>query len=352
MLALTLHDVTDPNVQTLWQQLEAPTYYLSWNFVSAWLNALPEHKRPQLAIVSENGRPEAGFLLGKRRLFLVQQAMYLNASGFDELGLSHSALLRAPGSRVSLDEILEAMPQRFDELFMPAIDPHEFPELGRMGTRGGYKIHVDREESAPYVDLDAVRGVEGGYLAMLDPSVRAQIGRARHDLGSLNIELAQDPRHAMDIYGELLRLHAREKADANERGSFADPWFEQFHRGLIQNRIASGEIQLLRVSTKQGTLGCLYNFVHGGRVTSYQAAYSRFDDPQMQPGFLCHALAVAHAASHGLMRYELRPGCARLATNTTHLAWLRVHRPAIRFAVEDKLRDLSRLVRQRRLVAG
>lgn len=349
MLALTLHDVTDPAVQTSWQQLEAPNYYLSWSFVSAWLNALPEHKRPQLAIVSENGRPEAGFLLGKRRLFLVQQALYLNASGFDELGLAHSALLRAKGSRVSLDEILEAMPQRWDELFMPAIDPHAFPELGRMGTRGGYKIHVDREESAPYIDLDAVRGVEGGYLAMLDPSVRAQIGRARHDLGSLEIEAAHDARHAMDIYGELLRLHAR---SSEERSAFADPWFEQFHRGLIQNRIASGEIQLLRVSSKSGTIGCLYNFAHGGRVTAYQAAYAQFADPQMQPGFLCHALAVAHAAAHGAMRYELRPSCTRLATNTTHLAWLRVHRPAIRFAIEDKLRDFTRVVRQRRLAAG
>ncbi len=353
MLALNLFDITDPAVETLWKQLDAPTYYLSWSFVSAWLSALPEDKRPQLAIALEDGVVKAGFLLGKRRLFRVlpAQAMYLNASGFDELGLAHSALLRAPGSHLTLDQIVAILPASWDELFLPAIDPNAFPELGRMGARGGYRIHVDKEASAPYVDLDAVRGVEGGYLAMLDPSVRAQIGRAKHDLGALTVEIATDARQAMDIYGELLRLHARERADRGERGVFADPWFEQFHRGLITERIASGEIQLVRVSSATGTVGCLYNFVHNGVATAYQSAFASFDDPHVEPGFLCHEIAVAHAATAGLMRYELRATSARLATNATRLTWLCIHRPSVRFAIEDRIRDLGRVVRQRRLAA-
>ena len=354
MLALKLYDVTDPAVAPLWQRLDAPNYYLSWSFVSAWLNALPVERRPQLAIASQDGVAQAGFLLGKRRLFRVlpSQALYLNATGFDELGLAHSGLLRAPGSHVTLEQLVELLPGSWDELHLPAIDPSTFPELGRMGSRGGYRIQVDQEIGAPYVDLDAVRGVEGGYLAMLDPSVRAQIGRARHDLGSLSVELATDARHAMDIYGELLRLHAREKAAKGERGVFADPWFEQFHRGLIADRIASGEIQLMRITSATGTVGCLYNFVHHGRVIAYQSAFATFADPHVEPGFLCHAAAVAHAAAAGLMRYELRETSARLATNATRLSWLRIHRPAVRFAIEDRLRDLTRVVRQRRLAAG
>ena len=353
MLALKLYDVTDPAVEALWTRLEAPTYYLSWSFVSAWLNALPEERRPQLAIATDDGVAQVGFLLGKRRLFRVlpTQALYLNASGFDELGLAHSALLRAPGSHLTLDQILALMPDRWDELFMPAVDQNAFPELGRMGTRGGYRIAVEQESSAPYVDLDAVRGVEGGYLAMLDPSVRAQIGRAKHDLGPLQFEVATDARQAMDIYGELLRLHAREKSERGERGVFADPWFEQFHRALITARIASGEIQLIRVTSATGTVGCLYNFVHNGRVTAYQGAFAKFEDPHVEPGFICHAAAVANAAAQGLMRYELRDTSARLATNATRLTWLRIHKPAVRFTLEDRLRDLTRVVRQRRLAA-
>ena len=354
MLALTLHDVTDPAIAPLWQRLDAPSYYLSWSFVSAWLTALPVERRPQLAIATQDGVAQAGFLLGRRRLFRVlpSQALYLNASGFDELGLAHSALLRAPGSHITLEEIAEALPGGWDELHLPAVDPSAFPELGRMGTRGGYRIQVDQELSAPFVDLDAVRGVEGGYLAMLDPAVRAQLGRARHELGALSIELATDARTAMDIYGELLRLHAREKAARGERGVFADPWFEQFHRGLITSRIATGEVQLMRVTSAGGTVGCLYNFVHAGRVTAYQGGFAAFEDPQFEPGFVCHAAAIAHAATAGLMRYELRESSARLATSATRLAWLRIHRPTVRFAFEDRLRDLTRAVRQRRLAAG
>ena len=353
MLALKLYDVTDPAIEALWTQLDAPTYFLSWSFVSTWLNALPEDRRPQLAVASDDGAPKLGFLLGKRRLFRVlpTQALYLNASGFDELGLAHSALLRAPGSHVTLEQIVDLLPGRWDELNLPAIDQNAFPELGRMGARGGFRIAVDKETSAPYVDLDAVRGVEGGYLAMLDPSVRAQIGRAKHDLGELHVQVATDARSAMDIYGELLRLHAREKADRGERGVFADPWFEQFHRNLITARIASGEVQLIRVTSATGTVGCLYNFVYNGRVTAYQGAFATFEDPHVEPSFICHAAAVASAAAEGLMRYELRETSARLATNATRLSWLRIHRPAVRFAIEDRLRDLTRAVRQRRLAA-
>ncbi len=354
MLVLNLFDVTDPNVEALWRRLDAPTYTLSWPFVSAWLTALPVEKRPQLAIAVDEGVPQVGFLLGKRRVLslLPAKALYLNATGFDALGLAPTALLRAPGAHVTLEQLVPLLPGRWDELFLPAIDPNAFPELGRMGSSGGYRIHIDEEASAPYVDLDAVRGVAGGYLAMLDPSVRAQIGRAKHDLGALSVEVATDARSAMDIYGELLRLHAREKAERNERGVFADPWFEQFHRALITERVASGEIQLMRVtSANGGTVGCLYNFVHGDRVTAYQAAFASFADPHVEPGFLCHAFAVANAAAAGALRYDLSERFARLATSSTRLAWLCIHRPSVRFAIEDRIRDLGRVVRQRRLAA-
>ena len=352
MLAMNLLTVTDPSAAALWQRLEAPTYALSWSFLEPWLLALPAERRPQLAIVSDDGIAQVGFLLGKRRTLrlLPQQVLEVNASGFDPDGPAHSALLRAPGSRVTLDQITALLPRGWDELSLPAIDPNGFPELGRMGARGGYRISVEREVSAPFVDLDAVRGVEGGFLAMLDPTVRAQIGRARHDLGICAVEHATDARHAMDIYGELLRLHAREAVESGARGVFAEAWFEQFHRKLITERIASGAIQLLRISAANGTVGCLYNFVHHGKMTAYQGAFARFDDPHVAPALLCHTAAISAAASRGLMRYELRTEHARLGTDVTRLAWLKVAPP--RFALQDRLRDLTRAVRPRRLAAA
>jgi CelD/BcsL family acetyltransferase involved in cellulose biosynthesis len=325
-MELHVYDPTDGNVAALWRRLDAPTYFQTWEYLSAWQAALDREHRSKLAIVTDAGIPRAGFLM-KREGLLVPRVHV-------------ASLVRSQHHPVPLDQLLALLPGRWDEAVLPAIDVAAYPELGRYGRT--HKVRVDREELAPYVDLHAVRGVPGGYLAMLDPSVRAQIAHARHDRGALAIELASDARHAMDIYGELLRLHAREAVQHHERSAFADPWHEQFHRQLVTEQVGSGAIQLLRIANGARTIGCLYNMVHAGRVVAYQAGFADVDGAHL----LCHALAVAHAAASGLDRYEIQS--RELATSATRLAWLRIGQPGLAHV----LADLGRAVRQRRLAAA
>jgi hypothetical protein len=338
-------------------------YFLSWGWIENWLAALPVDETPALAMLSTGGDPTAAFFLGRRRLrrhFVVPSyALYFNATGsprHDELRIEHNGLLASPGARRSLGAIIDLLPGEWDELFLPAVDRYAFDDLGAAAALDRYRVRIDRESAAPYVDLEAVRSIEGGYVSLLGASTRTQLRRARRVIGAVEVEVASDEPSALAIWGELLRLYARRWATRGERGAFADPWFERFHRRLIQARLPAGEIQLIRVHAGGTTIGCLYNFVYRGRVLFYQSGLARFDDPHVKSGLLCHAAAVEYNALAGHAVYDLLGGGSRskqsLATGAARLVWLRVQRPRMRFAVEDRVRRWRDALATPRLAFG
>ncbi len=357
---LELLDTHDPRAEATWRDLEAKAYrlpyFLSWGWIESWLGALPDARRPALAIVREHGEPAAAFFLGyqreRRHVVMERDVYYFNATGVprhDELRVEHNGLVALPGADRSLAGLLDVLPGAWDEVVLPAIDRYAFDDLGASARLARFRVHVEREASAPFVDLDAVRAAGGDYPALLGASTRTQLRRARRIVGKLELEIAHDEHSALDIYGELLRLHARRSAARGLRGAFADPWFESFHRRLILSRLSHGEIQLVRVRAGGRTLGCLYNLVYGGRVLFYQCGLGSNDLPHVKPGYLCHLAAVEHNARAGHAVYDLLGGGEdkdRLATSTTRLVWLRVQRPLARFSVERWKRAISAVPRR------
>jgi len=369
MFELQLLEARDRRVEAIWRRLEvaaAASYFLSWGWIENWLACLPAEALPQLAVLHVRHEPAAAYFLARRTSWrhgaLPSRALYLNATGdawHDGLRVEHNGILRASGSRVTLETMIERLPDGWHELYLPAVDGSAFPELNRLTDREAYRVLIDREMPAPYVDLETVRAVPGGYLSLLSSSMRTQIRRARREVGALRVEIATDERHAHDIYQDLVRLHAQRWHVRGERGAFGEPFFDHFHRRLISQRLRHGEIQLMRVSAGARTIGCLYNLVHRRKVLFYQSGLAQFSDPHVKPGYLCHAAAVEHNAATGMQVYDLLGGNARyvhsLATGETRLLWLRVQRRLARFAVEDRLRELKRAVtawRQRLPVHG
>ncbi len=359
---LELFDARDPHVARTWQALEThaqPSYFLSWGYIEHWLAALPADERPALAVICDGGAPAAAFFLARRRLrrnlVMTTSALYFNATGspaHDQLAIEHNGMLAAPGARRSLAGVLDLLPDDWDELYLPAIDRYAFDDLGAAPLDAHYRVQIVHEDAAPFVDLEAVRSVGGGYDALLPASTRTQLQRARGLIGGIDLEIALDEPHALDIYDELIRLSVRRWTTRGRRGAFADPAFAQFHRELIRNRIHHGEIQLVRVKTGATTLGCFYNFLYRGRVSFYQCGLATFDDPHIKPGYLCHAAAVEYNALAGHSFYDLLGGQAaykeNLATGTHRRVWLRVQRPLARFSIEDGVRRwYERLVGER-----
>ncbi|MBV8759103.1 MAG: GNAT family N-acetyltransferase [Deltaproteobacteria bacterium] len=327
-------DAHEHRAGPLWIALESDNrnYFLSWPWIDHWLSSLPRSHAPRLAILRDGNAAIAAGLFGRRRVIrhhvVPSRAWFLNATGdsrFDELAIEHNGLV---GARVPLAALVAGLPEEWDELVLPAIDRDAF------GTpiAEGVRVHVDREAACPYVDLQRVRDADGGYLGLLGPATRAHLRRARRVLGELTVEIATDPDHALDIFGELVELCP---------DAFADPWFERFHRDLIAARY--GECELVRVRNGAQTIGCLYNFAYRRRVLCYQSGLASFADPHVKPALVCHAAAIANAAARGDDVYDFLVGDGRykqhLATGTSHLRWLRVQQPRIRFSIEDRLRD-------------
>jgi len=353
--ALDLVEARDSRVEHIWRSLEShgqPSYFLSWGWIENWLAALPADEAPALAVIHDGDEPSGAFFLAQRKLrrnlVMSSNALYFNATGsprLDGVAIEHNGMLTAPGARRSLSGVLDLLPGEWDEAYLPAVDRYAFDDLGApcspLTTR--YKVHIEQEASVPFVDLEAVRTIEGGYDALLPSSTRTLLRRTRGVLGAIDIEVAHDERQALDIYGEMIRLHARRWAARGQRGAFADAWFERFHRRLILSRLRHGEIQLVRITSGGATLGCLYNLVYRGRVLFYQSGLASFDDPHVKPGYICHAAAIEYNALAGHSTYDLVGGQAaykdNLATGANRLVWLRVQRPQTRFAtVEENVR--------------
>ena len=346
-MSLALLDARDPRVESIWRMLEAaarPSYFLTWGWIGTWLAALPVAALPRLAVISRGPTAVAACFLGRRRQLrhgvIPSRGLFLNTTGidgFDELCVEHNSLLCAPETACSLRAVTDLLPHDWDELVLPACDAGVFDADE---VTDDYQIHLDREVSAPFVDLARVRAT-GDYLKLLGSNTRSQIRRARKTVGACELEVASSAAHAEEIYGELVALHTASWRERGEPGAFADPWFDRFHRRLIADRFAHGEIELLRLRAGGKTIGCTYNLIANGRVLFYQSGLARFDDAHIKPGYLCQAAAIEHAAAAGHAIYDFLGGDARykasLSTDATRLVWLRVQRRLARFAVEDQV---------------
>jgi CelD/BcsL family acetyltransferase involved in cellulose biosynthesis len=345
-------EIVDPyagRAEAIWRELERtsrPAYFLTWGWIENWLAMLPREDIPALAVIRRGDEIAGAFFLGRRLLVrhhvLSSRGVFVNATGVesrDELCIEHNGLL-GPGCPIG--KLVELLPDDWDELFLPGVDLEAFRDTD---VPAGYRLRVERTCPAPFVDLERVRAA-GDYLAVLSSNTRAQIRRARRRLGACELEVAAALPEALAIYDELIALHTASWRGRGQPGAFADPWFERFHRRLIEQRFARGEIQLVRLRGGDGaTIGCLYNLVASGRVLFYQSGLAAFDDPVVKPGLVCHAEAIAHCAAAGHTVYDLLGGAGRykaqLATGATQLGWLCVQRARLRFAIEDRMRDLK-----------
>jgi CelD/BcsL family acetyltransferase involved in cellulose biosynthesis len=358
-MTLQLLDIRNSRleIESVWKQLSengAPSYFLSWAWIGNWIDSLPANVVLNLAVFREHGEAVMACFLGRsvvvRQRIFRSDAYLLNQTGnrvFDQVYIEYNGFLSKPGFPVNLREMADLLPGKWEEIYLSGLDPDGQPANCLQQEAGPYHFMIANRLPSPYVDLERVRQ-NGDYAALMGKNTRSQIRRSYQlyrQRGVVACEIAADPQAAESIFDELVDLHQRSWQARGKKGAFASEWFRVFHRRLIQDRLASGEIQLIRVRCGTETIGCLYSFIYRGRVYFYQSGLCYETDNRLKPGLICHAEAIQHNARMGASEYDFLAGFdvykERLATDSRTLVWARIQKPRLKFRIESLARGVA-----------
>ncbi len=344
-----------------WRELQAHSnhsFFQSWGWVGCWLRQLPPEIQPLVlrATVGERLLGLAVFCERKarRRGAIVSRGLHLGETGdsrYDRLTVEHNGILAARGEAAAVDRaVLDFLAaglgeRRWDEVYLPGVDPAVCEAAAALDL----PLVVLKDAVSYIVDLAAIRADDGDYLKRLGKKTRQHLRRSLRryaERGETAVVLAGNLEEAQAFFGALIELHQADWRKRGEPGAFADTWFVEFHRALIDARFAAGEIQLMRVTAGDWTVGYLYHFVYGGRIYSYQWGLAPENDDKINFGMAADYLAVVHNLEAGADCFDFLHGDTlhkrRLGTGSETRLWLVLQRPRLDFELESRLRAAKR----------
>ncbi|MDX2502921.1 MAG: GNAT family N-acetyltransferase [Gammaproteobacteria bacterium] len=243
--------------------------------------------------------------------------------------------------------------KQYDEFFFGAI-PEDINQLICDNSIVENAACIINERSVSrHIDLTIFPPGIIGYLASLSKNRRGQIRRSirlYEKDGSLQIDEADNVSQALLYLDQLKALHSDYWQLKGESGSFANPLWEKFQRELISRRFDAGEIQLLKVSSKCGEIGYLYNIVLNKHVYVIQTGFQRNQDKRLMPGYVAHTLAIAYNSSKGMAVYDLLFGDSLykqiLCNRSRKFLWVVIQRKRLKFIAEKFAVSLVRRYRE------
>ncbi len=262
---------------------------------------------------------------------------------FDRLYVEYQDFLLGPGAgeaarEAGLDALIDGAPEVSEFVFRNA-RPLLADACRRAAGRRGLDLRILRTQPTFQVDLKAGDSLSASLRAKIRRSLRRYEER-----GPVAITVAASPAERAGAFRDLLALHEPYWRARGEPGAFADANLRAFHERLIAE--APGATDLLRVTAGAETIGILYNFIAGGRVSNYQSGFRPETDNQFTPGFTAHSLAIDHYRRAGLSIYDLMAGEAdykrRLAREGETLTSLVIER---RSALQ-RMKSLARRLRR------
>jgi CelD/BcsL family acetyltransferase involved in cellulose biosynthesis len=344
-------------VERDWRELETRSdrsFFTSWSWIGAWLSALPSNIRPELLRVESQGRTVAlGVLVRRferRHGVFSSRALSLNSTGdptLDEITIEYNGLVCERGFEQEVAQAcVEFLLSRddWDEWFLDGLQGSGLSS--RVPAREVRWV-LSRQAKCYYVDLEALRRSGGEYLALLGSNTRHNIRRSIREyekLGPLVLENAATPEQASGFLSGLTQLHQAYWQAKGLPGSFANPFFVEFHQRLMRSLSSDGSIQLLHLRAGDQSVGYLYNFVDRGRVYNYQSGfnYTLCPNSHGHPGLVTHAYAVELNRTLGHRLYEFMAGDGQhkqaLGVGSTDMVWLVARRLRLSFLLEDCLR--------------
>lgn len=299
-----------------WRALEGRvdlSFFQSWS----WVGCLASERYDDPWVVEARAKEETvGLALFNRHTGWHGSRFALHESGdpaFDTPFIEHNGFV-GPHAREAFGAVLGGLwPRR---LRLSGVDGATLAAARKAAPW----VHLRQSRDAPFADLTR------DFLAGRSANTRQQLRRSDRAYGRVAVERASSIAQAHAHLDEMALLHQASWRARGQAGSFAAPFFDRFHRALIEEALPRGEIDLLRVVAEGHTIGVLYNFRFRGRALAYQSGfdYGAADGPR-KPGLTCHHAAIGLSAAAGLHTYDFLAGDARykrsLSDGSVRLHW-------------------------------
>jgi len=349
--------ITSPgSIEQEWlelQNLSDCSYFQSWGWIGTWLEQLTSGLRPMVVRVRQEDRLIGlGLLLERgirRRRVFQSNSLFLNEYPFDgrNMVIEYNGLLAERGFeddvyRAVINQLFQTV-GAYDEFHFGAITEDVAYSLEKVAAEK-LKFSINEESVAWQVDLRRLDAGIDNYLATLSSNARVQIRRALNlykQQAPLQVLEAEDVRQAQAWFDGLKELHTAQWQARGQRGAFANPRWENFHRALIQARFDKGEVQLLKVANAGEELGYIYSHLWRKCVYMQQTGFSVPADNRLKPGYVAHTLAIQHNLDKGMHLYDFMHGDARykrtLSNRSQRLYWAVLQRRRMKFILENLL---------------
>jgi len=204
--------------------------------------------------------------------------------------------------------------------------------------RHGWCLRQDSLGPAWVIDLSA--GYEAWFASLSRPTRRSGQRSLRQALSGTFLR-ADSAGQAQRIYRELTDLHQRRWEARGQRGCFAAPRFEEFHRRLIA-AMGPDRAVLSLLAVDGRPLAANYGLRLAHRLDCYQAGtLVEPDMPVRSPGTAVDLMLLADLADHGVTTVDYLAGGTHqkelLCQPRGELVDLRVVHPGLR-AVGERWR--------------
>lgn len=357
------------SVKEIWGHLlnRCPhSYYLAWPWTELWLKSLPADCKLFLVVGYRDESPVIAFFLGSRTTtrhrFLKFEQLALNQTlipYFDSVYIEYNSMLIDPEIEISLESILEGIPLKWDEFLMTRCSSMYQPNLipnESLNTK--YDVQTEQFRSY-YVDLEKIRQNNCDYLALLSQKRRNKIRRTIKEyekIGEIRVRIAESAEEALEIFDELITLHQKRWMERGSRGVFSSEYIIDFNKALVSKRFGHGEIQLIKISAGEHTLGCLYTIIYNQKVLGGHCGFNYIPGNLYSPGIVCHYYLIMHNTRIGLNCYDFMDGEAQykesLSTNYNEIETTVIHKRNIKFRTENNLTKLLAIFRKKNVTAG
>lgn len=192
----------------------------------------------------------------------------------------------------------------WDEIRINALAPQQAECFKVSAAACGLQTYVYSEQETYWIDFSDIRKHFGmDYLASRSANTRQQLRRATRSIqalhGKIKISRATTVEQGHEWLDALAGLHRKRWNINGSSQCFVSPQFCAFHHSLVDQMLDLEQLDILRVTAGEQTIGYLYNFFVAGRVYFNMGGidYERFS--AFHPGMLAHVEAIKYYQENG-----------------------------------------------------